>query len=105
MRVLVAAAGNTTMLLWDPDCNCHPGEGVFCHDGHPVFLIYFCFVLFCFLGPHPRHMEVPRLGVKLEPQLLAYTTATATQDPSHVCDLYHSSEQCWILNPLSKARD
>ena len=22
--------------------------------------------LFCFLGPHPKHMEVPRLGVKLE---------------------------------------
>ena len=22
--------------------------------------------LFCFLGPHPRHMEVPRLGVELE---------------------------------------
>ena len=26
-------------------------------------------------------------------------------DPSHVCDLYHSSWQCWILNPLSEARD
>ena len=24
------------------------------------------FVLFCFLGPHPRHMEVPRLGVPSE---------------------------------------
>ena len=23
-----------------------------------------CF--FCFLGPHPQHMEVPRLGVELE---------------------------------------
>ena len=28
-----------------------------------------------FLGPHPQHMEVSRLGVKLELQLLAYTTA------------------------------
>ena len=26
-------------------------------------------------------------------------------DQSCVCDLYHSSQQCWILNPLSKARD
>ena len=25
----------------------------------------FCFV-FVFLGPHPRHVEVPRLGVELE---------------------------------------
>ena len=32
-----------------------------------------------FLGPHLQHMEVPRLGVKLELQLPAYTTATATQ--------------------------
>ena len=36
------------------------------------------FVCFCFLGPNPRHMEVPGLGVKSELQLLAYTTATAT---------------------------
>ena len=27
------------------------------------------------------------------------------RDPSHVCDLHHSSWQCWILNALSKARD
>ena len=50
-------------------------------------------------------MEVPRLGVELELQLLAYTTATATRDPSLICDLHHSSQQCWILNPLGKARD
>ena len=50
-------------------------------------------------------MEVPRLGVELEPQLLAYTTAIATQDLSHVCDLHHSSQQRWILDPLREARD
>ena len=50
-------------------------------------------------------MEVLRLGVELELQLQAYTTATATWDPSHVCDLHHSSRQHWILNPLSEARD
>ena len=33
-------------------------------------------------------MEVPRLGDELELQLPAYTTATATPDPSCVCDLY-----------------
>ena len=48
-------------------------------------------------------MEVPRLGAESELQLLAYTTATVTQDPSHVCDLQHSSQQhqepasLWIL--------
>ena len=35
--------------------------------------------IFAFSGPHSRPMEVPRLGVELELQLLAYTTATATQ--------------------------
>ena len=34
-----------------------------------------------------------------------YTTATETQDPSHICNLHHSSWQRWILNSLSKARD
>ena len=49
-------------------------------------------------------MEVPRLGVKAELELPAYTTATATQDPSHICNLHHSSQQHWILNSLSEAR-
>ena len=50
-------------------------------------------------------MKVPRLGVQSEPQPLVYITATAMLDPSHVCDLHHSSQQRRILNPLSKARD
>ena len=50
-------------------------------------------------------MEVPRLGVELELQLPAYTTATAMWDPSHRCGIHHSSQQCQILNPLSKAKD
>jgi len=65
----------------------------------------FFFFFFAFLSPHLQHMEVPRLGVKSELQLRAYTTATVMPDPSHVCDLYHSSQQCRILNPLSKFRD
>ena len=49
------------------------------------------------------HIEVPRRGVELELQLLAYTTATATPDPSCICDLYHSSWQCQILKALGGA--
>ena len=37
------------------------------------------FFLFVFLVPYPQHMEVPRLGVKSELQLPAYTIATTTQ--------------------------
>ena len=50
-------------------------------------------------------MAVPRLGVELELQLLAYTTAIAMADLNLICDLHHSSQQHWILNPLSGARD
>ena len=30
------------------------------------FLLFFCFFFFVFLGPHPWHVKVPRLGVELE---------------------------------------
>lgn len=66
--------------------------------------IFLC-VSFVLLGPHLWHMEVPRLGVESKLLLPAYTTATATPDPSHICDLHHSSRQCRICNPLSEARD
>ena len=65
----------------------------------------FFFFFWPFLGPLPRHMEAPRLEVESELKPLAYTTATATWDPSHVCDLHHSSRQRRIPNPLSEARD
>ena len=44
-------------------------------------------------------------GGQIEAAAAGYTTATAAQDPSHVCYLHHSSWQCWIVNPLSRARD
>ena len=69
------------------------------------FFIFYFFCLFVFSGPHPRLMEVPRLGVESKLQLPAYARASATPDPSHVCDLDHSSWQHWILNPLSEARN
>ena len=69
-----------------------------------AFLPSFLFFLL-FLGPHSWHTKVPRLGANSELQLPAYTTATAIWDPSHICDLHHSSQQYWTPNPLSKARD
>ena len=65
----------------------------------PPFHITFFF--FFFFGAY----VTPRLGVKLELQLPAYITATATLDPSCVCNLYHSLGQHWILNPVSGPRD
>ena len=71
-----------------------------------LYIDYISFFSFLsFLRLHMWHMEVPKLGVKLELQLRAYTTATAMQDPCLICDLHHTSWQCWILNPLIRVRD
>ena len=70
-----------------------------------VYTVFWFFVLVYFLGPHPQYMEVSRLGVELELQLPAYATATATPDPSHIYNLGYSLQLCWVLTPLSEARD
>ena len=68
--------------------------------------IYICmYVHICLFREAPGHMEVPRLGVETDLQLLAYITAIAMPDPSLICDLHLSSWQHWVLNPLSKAKD
>ena len=48
--------------------NLHPFSGFFLFLSFLFLFIY----LFCFLGLHPWHMEVLRLGVQSELQLLAY---------------------------------
>ena len=55
-------------------------------NGISFYLILFYFIVF--LGPHPQYIEIPRLEVKSELQILAYTTATATPDLRQVCDLH-----------------
>ena len=60
--------------------------------------------LFGFLGLEVRHIDVPRLGVRSELQLLTCATATAAQDLSDICNLHHSSPQRRILNPLMRTR-
>ena len=81
------------------------------HQEHPeswqgtLHFLFFPLCLFVFLRSHWRHMEVPRLGAEAELYPPAYTTATATWDPSCVCDQHHSCRHRWILNPLSEARE
>ena len=58
-------------------------------------LLFFLF----FLGLHLQHMEVSRLGVELQPELPACTTATAMPDANRIFDLCCSLQQCPILNP------
>ena len=60
-----------------------------CRDAEPIvpqreilaWLLLSFFFFFCFLGLHPWHMEVSRLGVELEVQQPTYTTVTAMPDP------------------------
>ena len=80
------------------------------HELISVVWFYFLFILFvCFVFSRAKlvaHGGSQARG-RIELQLPAYTraTATATWDPSRVCDLHHSLRQCRILNPLSEARD
>ena len=76
----------------------------------PHFLFCCCFFFVClfllfFFSAAPVAYEVSQARNKSELHLLAYATATTTQDLSHVCKLHHSSQQQQILNPLSEARD
>ena len=68
-----------------------------------VLLACLFVIVVVLLGPHPRHMEVPSLGVESELQLPSY--ATATHDLICICDLHHSSWQHQILNLWSEIRD
>ena len=79
-----------------------PRSGVAGSYNNSILKKNFCLL---FLGLHPQHMKVPRLGIESELQLLAYATATAMQDPSHIYDLQHISWQCQIPDPLSEAQD
>ena len=57
-------------------------------------------------GSHPKHIHggsqargwIPATAVGLR-----HSHSNARSKP--VCDLHHSSQQCWILNLLRKARD
>ena len=81
-------------------------------EANPIFNLaplwkytFFFSLSLVFLGLYLGHMEVSRVGVESELHLLAYAMPTATQDPSHVCNLHHNSRQHQILNLMSKARD
>ena len=61
--------------------------------------------LFCLFRATPVAYGKSQARGWIGATLLAYTRTTAMRDPSHICDLHHTSQQHWILNPLSEARD
>ena len=71
-------------------------------------ILGFVFVLFFFFGffraaPLAYGSSQARGWIRAT-YLPVYITATATPDVSRVCDPYHSSQPCWILNPLSQGQ-
>ena len=62
----------------------------------PIIIIFFFFL---------RAAPTAHRGSQARGWIGAYTRATATWDWSCFCNPHHSSQQCQILNPLSKARD
>ena len=61
-----------------------------------VLHLYLCF------RASPVAYGSSQVGVALQLQLPAATTAIAIQDWSLVCDLHHSSRQCRFLHPWSE---
>ena len=66
---------------------------------------FFFLVFFFFFRATPTAYGGPQARGQSELALPAYAIATATLDPSLICDLQCSSWQHQILTPLSKARD
>ena len=71
-------------------------------------IVYICNILFIFfflfMATRGAYGNSQARG-QIELKLPTYTTATATQDPSFICNLRHSLRQCWILDPQTEAKD
>ena len=65
---------------------------------------FFFFFSFLFRATRSAFGESQARGL-IRATAAGYTTAIATPDLSHVCDLHHSSQQRRILTPLSEARN
>ena len=71
--------------------SCEEGKGGLARRGSAC-LSSLDFFFLVFLELHLRHLEVSRLGVESEVEPLAYATATAMPDPSHVFNLHHLAQ-------------
>ena len=65
-------------------------------------LFFFLFSFF-FLGLHLWHMEVPRARGQI--RVAAAGPRHSHRNAGSECVYNHSSQQFWIFNPLSEARD
>ena len=72
-----------------------------------LLLVCFVVVVFVFaffiVAPIAYGSSQVRGGIRPAAASLCHSLSNAGPEPS--CDLHHSPQQCWILNPLSKATD
>ena len=78
---------------------------VFRKSGEFLDFSLLSFVFCCLFRAAPTAYGSSRARGRIRPAAEVYTTATAMPDPSRSCNLCYSLRQCWILNPLSEARD
>ena len=100
-------AGEVNWVKWwtqgTPGCAWVWSEGMGSQDSLPPWISFFLF--FCFFrvtlaahGSSQARGPIGAAGASLH-------HSHPMPDVSCVCDLHHSSQQCWILNPLSEAKD
>ena len=76
-----------------------------CEEGLFLFFVFlFCF-WFCLFRAVLAVYGSPRARGRIRAASAGLHHSQATRDPSRICDLHHNSWQCWILSPLSEARD
>ena len=73
-------------------------------ESYVNYTLRFCLFVLFFRAPGGAYGNSQARG-QIGATAVAKATATATPDPSHVCNLHESSWQCQILNPLNEARD
>ena len=78
-----------------PDCSLNKGM---------TFLFFFFFCLFAFSRAAPAAYEGSQARGSVGAIATGQRQSHSSADPSHICNLHHSSRQRRILNPLSKGR-
>ena len=76
------------------------------HTSQPFSPLDQCWIdFFFFLGIYPQQYGGSHARGPIRATAPSLCHTIATPDLSHVCNVSHSLQQRWILNPLSKARD
>ena len=70
-----------------------------------IFLNFFIFFVFCPFRAAPMAHGGSQARGPIGAIAASLHHSRNTTNPSHVCNLHHSAQQCRILNPLSEARD